>query len=108
MSRLTQSYGVLLALALTTGPAMAQSSYYTGYSDGYNDSFPAGATPDSNTAFGRGFQAGQDDRNSDDDQDDAMLRQERERTDAATRAEQQHQELDRPLDLLHEPLGWRP
>ncbi len=70
MIRLTAIAIACTALAAAT-PAAAQSSYWTGFSRGYND----GSAPVSNlNEYGRGRLDGADARNWDDeDDDDAMM-----------------------------------
>lgn len=55
---------ILLLSAAT--PAMAQSSYDTGYNSGYTDQFPSAGLPNTDSSFSRGFQQGQDDADYDD------------------------------------------
>lgn len=55
----------ILLLSVAT-PAMAQSSYDTGYNRGYTDQFPSAGLPNTDSSFSRGFQNGQDDSYEDD------------------------------------------
>jgi hypothetical protein len=70
----SQLVGIILVVGgLITGAttASAQDSYSRGYDDGYNGNFPAGRDPSMSTEYGRGFQAGRNE--AEEDEDDQVM-----------------------------------
>ena len=63
------------ALSASVPPSRAQDSnnYARGYSDGYAGRAAPSGLPSTSSAYGRGFQAGQDDANDDDAMDQRNL-----------------------------------
>lgn len=70
----TMKYLLLIALALSASPVLAQSAYDRGWSAGYNDNFPASGAPSMTTDYGRGFNAGQDDSYDDEERHQEIIR----------------------------------
>jgi hypothetical protein len=64
------TFGVMLLANMQPSLAQSNDDYTHGYTDGYAGRMPSsGIAPDPSSDYGRGFQAGQEDAETDDNQD---------------------------------------